>query len=85
MLPSYRSVADNDVVRTLRRSDLAADLASVLPAWREGVRVRLIACADRVEKVRLLMIDDELIGKVTTACVRVSLRFAGGACAHQSR
>ena len=27
-LPPYRAVADHDVVRTLRRSDLAADLAS---------------------------------------------------------
>ena len=68
-------------MRTLRRSDLAADLASVLPTGRDDVRVTLIACADRDEKVRLPIIDDELIIGITTACLRVSYAAPGCLCA----
>ena len=79
--PHTGSVAGNDVVRTLRRSDLAADLASVLPTGRDGVRVTLIAYADRDEKVRLPIIDDELIIGITTACLRASYAAPGCLCA----
>ena len=68
-------------MRTRRRSDLAADLASVLPTGRDGVRVTLIAYADRDEKVRLPIIDDELIIGITTACLRASYAAPGFLCA----
>ena len=81
MLPPYRCVADNDVVCTQWRSDLAADLAPVLPTGRDGERVTLIAYADRDEKVRLPIIDDELIIGITTACLRASYAAPGCLCA----
>ena len=69
--------ANSDVVHTLRRSVLAADLASARLTLRDGGRYALIACADRDGKVRLLTVDDEIISGVAMARVRVSHAASG--------
>ena len=77
MLPPYQTVADNDVVRTLRRNDLAAELASARLTLRDGGRYTLIACAGRDGKVRLLTVDDELIPEDLVARERVRYAAPG--------
>ena len=71
-VPRYRTDAGVTVVHALRRSDIAAKMASAQLALRDYGRFTLIVCWNCDGKLRLPTGDDELIPAVVVVRARVS-------------